>query len=326
MPDRAISEQLVKYLTDVHSIEEQALVQMKAAPKILDDPSLAEIFEEHLTETAEQERLVRERLEALEADPSRLKDLAARAGGWGMVAFAKLNPDTPGKLFAHAYSYEHMELAAYELLGRIAARAEDEATVELARRIAPQEQAMAERIAERWDRAVDASLRLKDAEAPKQELVKYLRDAHAIEAQALQLLGDGEKIAEFEPLAAAFREHHAQTREQQKLIDERLEAHDSGPSRFQAAALRLGGLNAGTFFKAQPDTPAKLAGFAFAFEHIEIGSYELLRRMADRAGDAMTVQVTERILTEERAMAERIRSLWDGAVDAGLRAVGAGTG
>ena len=34
MSDRTIDEQLTKYLTDAHSIEEQALVQMKAAPRI----------------------------------------------------------------------------------------------------------------------------------------------------------------------------------------------------------------------------------------------------------------------------------------------------
>ena len=34
MSTGSIEEQLVKYLTDVHSIEQQALVQMKAAPKL----------------------------------------------------------------------------------------------------------------------------------------------------------------------------------------------------------------------------------------------------------------------------------------------------
>ena len=41
MPDRTLSEQLTKYLTDVHSIEVQALAQMKAAPDIAGDERLA---------------------------------------------------------------------------------------------------------------------------------------------------------------------------------------------------------------------------------------------------------------------------------------------
>jgi hypothetical protein len=60
--------------------------------------------------------------------------------------------------------------------------------------------------------------------------------------------------------------------------------------------MRIGGLNIGAFFAAQPGTPAKLAGFAFAFEHLEIAAYELLRRIAERANDGATVAAAERIL------------------------------
>jgi hypothetical protein len=63
---------------------------------------------------------VRERLEAHHADPSRLKEVAAHTGDVGMVLFARAQPDTPGKLVAHAYSYGHMEFAAYELISIVA--------------------------------------------------------------------------------------------------------------------------------------------------------------------------------------------------------------
>ncbi|HEX2127840.1 MAG TPA: DUF892 family protein, partial [Solirubrobacterales bacterium] len=46
-----INEQLIKHLTDVHSIEEQALTQMRQAPQIAGDPELATVFERHLVET-----------------------------------------------------------------------------------------------------------------------------------------------------------------------------------------------------------------------------------------------------------------------------------
>src|SRR3954453_2520865 len=191
MADRSVEEQITKYLTDAHSIEVQALEQMRLAPKIAGDPELSRMFEEHLEETRGHERLVREELEHRGASPSTVKDVAGRVGGWGMVLFAKLNPDTPGKLAMHAYSYEHMELAAYELLRRIAERAGDERVRDLAVRIGEDERAMAERIGDRWDRAVDAALRDKDADDLGAEVVKYLRDAHALEAQAIQMLEAG---------------------------------------------------------------------------------------------------------------------------------------
>src|SRR5215217_1815044 len=318
MPSHAPEEQITKYLTDVHSIEVQALEQMRFAPKIAGDPDLARMFEEHLTETKEHERLVREELERRGEKPSLVKDVAGRAGGWGMVLFAKLNPDTPGKLSMHAYSYEHMELAAYELLRRMAERVGDDRVRDLAVRIGADERAMADRIGERWDRAVEASLAEKDAAATDEEIVKYLRDAHALEAQALQMLEAGPKITEYDSLRRLFEEHLEETREHQRLVDERLEALGSKPGRFQAVALRGGALNLGVFFKAQPDTPVKLGGFAYAFEALETGAYELLSRTARRAGDEQTAAMAEQILANERQTAERVAGTWDDAVDAAL--------
>ena len=52
----------------------------------------------------------------------------------------------------------HREIASYELLERVARRAGDEATVEVARRNRADEQAMAKKIANNWDRVVELAL------------------------------------------------------------------------------------------------------------------------------------------------------------------------
>ena len=318
-----IQTQLDKYLTDAHSIEEQALAQLRSAPEIAKDPELERVFSEHLTETEEQERLVRERIEALDESPSRIKDAIMAAGGKGFVLFARSQPDTPGKLVAHAYSYEHLELGGYELLRRVAERASDEETADVARRIAAEEQQMAGRLAANFDRAVEASLRHLSPDDMERQLVKYLADAHAIEQQATQLLERGPKIAGDPELAHLYGEHLEETREHSRLIEERLKAHDAGPNPIKDAAMRLGALNWGMFFQAQPDTPGKLACFAFAFEHLEIGGYEQLKRVADRAGDTDTSNVVNRILAEEREAAKKIAGAFDRATQASLEAVGA---
>src|SRR3954471_24350433 len=153
---------LVKYLTDVHAMEVQALAQMRSAHKLAGDPELARGFAEHETETARHEALIRERLEAHDAKPSRLEDMLGAISGKGFVLFARSQPDTPGKLATHAFSYEHMELAAYDLLARMAEHEGDAETVAVAQRIRAEEEAMSERIAARWDAVVDASLEGKD--------------------------------------------------------------------------------------------------------------------------------------------------------------------
>jgi ferritin-like metal-binding protein YciE len=321
-----IDEQLTKHLADVHSIEEQALQQLRTAPDIAGDDELARVFRDHLAETEDQERRVRERLAARGADPSKTKDLVARVGGIGMLLFAKSQPDTPGKLAAHAYSYEHMELAAYDLLALVAERAGDAETAGVARSIREQEAAMAERLAANFDRAVAASLRDLDPGDLGEQLAKYLADAHAIENQAIRLLQAGPAIAGESELARLFARHLEETRGQQERVAARLEAHGSSPSRLKDAVMRIGGLNLGGFFAAQPgDTPAKLAGFAFAFEHLEIGAYEQLKRVAHHAGDFETAQVAEEIIREERAAATAIREQFGAVVDASLegQAVGA---
>jgi ferritin-like metal-binding protein YciE len=322
MSDRTLDEQTTKYLTDVHSMEVQAIEQMRLAPRIARDAELARIYAAHLEETQEHERLVREQLGAHAAAPSLVKDTAGRFGGWGMALFARLNPDSPGKLAMHSYSYEHMELAAYELLRRVADRAGDAGVAEMAATIAGQERAMADRIAAQWDRAVAASLRAKGAQDISADLVKHLRDAYALEAQAIQLLEAGPQLAGFDALADLFREHLEETREQQRLIGELLAEHAARPSIFQNAAMRAGALNLGGFFGLQPDTPVKLAGFAYAFEALEVAAYELLIRTARRAGSQATAATAERILAQEQAAAAKLAGTWDEAVEAGLAAQG----
>lgn len=311
-----MSEQLVKYLTDAHSIEMQALAQLRTAPDLAGDPENAAAFREHLAETKDHERLVRELLEARGASPSRVKDAVMAVGGKGFLLFARLQPDTPGKLQAHAISYEALEYASYELLRRVAERLGDDEVVEVAGRIAAEEKAMLDRLAGGVDRSAEASL--EGVDDLSEQLRKYLADAHALEEQAGALLERGPKLAGDERLAAIYSDHLAETRDHAELVEERLQALGGDPSSLKDGAMRLGALNWGAFFQAHPDTPGKLAAFAFAFEHLEIGGYEQLRVVAARAQDAETDGLAARILDQERTAAERIEGAFDAAASASL--------
>lgn len=311
-------KQLTKYLTDAHSIEEQALQQLRKAPELAGDPQFAEALRVHHAETEEHERKIRRLLEERDASPSGTKDAAMRGGGEGFVLFARSQADTPGKLAAHTLSYEALEWASYALLALTAERLGEPKIGETARSIRDEERAMMERVEGLFDRTVAASLAEIEDDDVQDSLVSYLSDAHAIEAQSITLLRSGRKQVDTSTLADVFEQHLEQSRAQQERIERRLDDHGASRSVLKDAAMKLGAFNWGMFFQAHPDTDGKLAAFAYAFEHLEIGGYEQLRRVAERAGDAETGQVAESILAEERNAAGDIAATFESTVESVL--------
>jgi ferritin-like metal-binding protein YciE len=172
--------------------------------------------------------------------------------------------DTPGKLVAHAFSYEALERASYELLARL------------------------------FDVSTDASLRAVAGDDLRDQLGKYLADAHAIEEQSIGLLERAQESVGDSAPAQLSASHLDETRHHAEIVEQRLDALGEDPSSLKDRLMRAGALSWASFLRAQPDTPGKLVGFAYAFEHLEIGGYEQLKRVAEPAGDEQTVAgVTE---------------------------------
>jgi ferritin-like metal-binding protein YciE len=318
-----MDERLTGYLSDAHAIEEQALAQLREAPGLAGGGQLAAAFREHLAETEGHERAIRDLLEGRGEGPSWFKDAVMKLGGKGFVLFARAQPDTPGKLLAHALSYEALEEASYALLGAVAERAGGTGVAATAEGIQAQEIAMRDRLEQCFDEAVEASLAALDPDDLREQVTKYLADAHAIEMQSIELLeraagrGDG-------ALAQAYEEHLVESRDQAEAFEARLDALGGGTSSLKDTAMRAGALNWTAFFAAHPDTPGKLAAFAYAFEYLEIGGYEQLKRVAARAGDVETARLAERVVAQERSAAATLRGLFPEAARLGLEA-GAGS-
>jgi ferritin-like metal-binding protein YciE len=300
--------QLTGYLTDAHSIEEQALAQLRTAPKIAGTDRLATAFREHLPETEGHERAVARLLDGRDESPSWFKDTIMKLGGKGFVLFAWANPDTPGKLLSHALSYEALEEASYCMLGRVAEHLGEDEVVDVANRIRDEEVVMQGRLAACYDDAVAASLHAVGNDDLHDQVRRYLADAHALELQAIELL-ERASSPDAGKLAGVYEEHLAETRDHAETVEARLNALGGDPSSLKDSAMRMGGINWALFFEAHPDTPGKVAVFSYAFEHLEIGGYEQLKRVALRAGDHETALMAERILEQERAAAETIRGL-----------------
>ena len=145
----------------------------------------------------------------------------------------------------------------------------------------------------------------------QEQLVKQLTEAHAMEKQASQLLDKGATMIGDEEIGRIFRAHLLQTEEHAKYVAERLDAHGESPSKLKDAAMQASALGIGLAAGAMPDTPLRLATVAYAFENFEIATYNLIRRLAERAGDFDTVAVVDRILEQEEAAAELVRGCFE---------------
>jgi ferritin-like metal-binding protein YciE len=154
------------------------------------------------------------------------------------------------------------------------------------------------------------------------QLLKYLRDAHAMEEQSIKTLEKAEKIAGELDLAQLFHGHLNDSREHERYVKQRLEALGKSPSTLKDVAQKGAAMALGALAQAMPDTPAKLMAVAFAFESFEIASYTMLRQVAERAGDQETISMCDRILPVEQQAAELIAQNFDKAVEASLEKVG----
>ena len=158
MADDKLREKLVEYIEDAHAMEQNVSRMLDSMISTTDDPEITEVLRHHKEETEEHERRLRERLDALGAGTSTTKEAgavgAALLKGLGDVA----RSDKPGKNARDGFVTEHMEIASYQLLERLAVRAGDTETAEVARRNRADEEEMARKIDANWDRFLDLTL------------------------------------------------------------------------------------------------------------------------------------------------------------------------
>jgi ferritin-like metal-binding protein YciE len=244
-----------------------------------------------------------------------VKDAIMRLGGEGFVLFAHAQRDTPGKLAAHVLSYEALEWAAYELVEQFARADGDEEVAGVARHIRSQEEGMMRRVEALLDQTVAASLLNRSDRAMEDLLCVYLRDAHALETQSIQLLEDGARIVGRGECRSVLIEHLSSERMHKHLLEQRLASLGRGPSRIKDAALRIGARTWTAFIRALRETAARYAASLFAFQYLEIAGYEQLQRVAARVGDTTTEETVCRILREERRAADQLSRSLESSVD-----------
>ena len=155
-----LQRKLVEYVQNVHAMEQNILLMLDSIILTTEDPELTAMSRAHKEETRRQERRLNDRLKALGGLglTSTGKDLAAIASAQAKGAADLWRADKPVRNARDAFVTEHLEIAAYEVLERLAERADDAETAEVARENRTEEEAMAQRIASNWDGFLDLTL------------------------------------------------------------------------------------------------------------------------------------------------------------------------
>jgi ferritin-like metal-binding protein YciE len=154
------------------------------------------------------------------------------------------------------------------------------------------------------------------------QLIDYLEDAHALEQLVEKTLESFIRLSEAPEVLEPLTYHLEETKRHKRLLEERLAAHDAKPAKVKDAGMTFAALGKGLVDRMRSDNAGKIARDGFVAEHLEIASYELLERVAARAGDNETADVARRNRADEEAMAKKIAALWDLAVDLSLKQEG----
>ncbi|MDQ4127164.1 MAG: ferritin-like domain-containing protein [Actinomycetota bacterium] len=162
----------------------------------------------------------------------------------------------------------------------------------------------------------------------RRKLVEYVQNVHAMEQNILLMLDSIILTTEDPDLTAMFRVHKEETRRQERRLNERLKAlgglNLTSTGKDIAAIATAQAKGVADLWRA--DKAVRNARDAFVTEHLEIAAYEVLERLAERAGDPQTAEVARENRAEEEAMARRIGSNWDGFLDLTLANEGIGAG
>ncbi len=160
MAQDQLRRKLIQYVQDVHAMEQNVLLMLDAMILTTNDEEIRSILRQHKEETRRQEQRLAERRKALRGLglTSMGKDLSAILTAQVKGVADLWRSDKAVQNARDAFVTEHLEIAAYELLERLAERAGDYETAEVARTNRAEEEAMAERIAENWDRFLDLTL------------------------------------------------------------------------------------------------------------------------------------------------------------------------
>ena len=137
--------------------------------------------------------------------------------------------------------------------------------------------------------------------------VTGLRNQHAIENQAIELLERQiGRLENYPEMADRMRQHLEESKQQAARIEELLAGLNTGHSTLKDMVTSFMGNVAALGHASASDEVVKNTFANYAFEHYEIAAYQGLLVVADSAGQQASASVLQQSLKEEQAMAQWI--------------------
>jgi ferritin-like metal-binding protein YciE len=159
-------------------------------------------------------------------------------------------------------------------------------------------------------------------EGLKTQLVKHIDEALAMEHNVLRMLDQLINTTDDLEIKESLRDHKLATEKQIDRLERRLDAHGASPSTVREAVGIAQALMKSVLDLTRTEKAGRNARDAYATEHLEIASYQLLERVAVRAGDEETAAVARENRAEEEAMAAKIAENWDRFAELSLQEAG----
>jgi len=139
----------------------------------------------------------------------------------------------------------------------------------------------------------------------RESLAAWLRDAHAMEGQAISLLETQiQRLESYPEALPRLREHLAETKQQRGQVEQCLQKLGEDTSTLKDATMKLGANLQGLMHAMSSDEVLKDALASNAFEHFEAASYCALAAAANDAGEPEIAKTCENIMRQELAMAD----------------------
>ena len=155
-----------------------------------------------------------------------------------------------------------------------------------------------------------------------EQLDKHIDEALAMENNVLRMLDGMIETTHKQEIKNDLRHHKLETEEHISRLEKRLEDRGASPSTMREATGVMGALMKSVVDMARGEKAGRNARDGYATEHLEIASYQLLERVAERAGDTETAEVARQNRKDEEAMAKKIESHWDDFAEISLEEEG----